>query len=109
MVQLRTHCATATDTIKIRDVLSIQVLKSDELKVYLNPTRGTLNIQNRGKSIDYLDVLDYLGRSCWQSHHPLQTDGAHKMEFIEVPAGLYFISIEFTGGQKVTLPISIIK
>lgn len=108
-VQLSTPCGTATDTIEIRDMLSIQALESDEFKVYPNPTRGTLNIQTKGRSIDHLDVLDYLGRSCWQSHHPLQTDDVYKLELIDVPAGLYFISIEFKGRQKVTLPISVIK
>jgi hypothetical protein len=108
-VQASTPCGTSTDTIEIRDVLSIHLLGSDDFKIYPNPTRGILNIQTKGRSIDYLEVMDHLGKSCLQSHHPLRIEDVYKLELMDVPSGLYFLSIEFSDGQKVNFPISLIK
>jgi hypothetical protein len=90
-------------------VLSIHLLGSDDFKIYPNPTRGILNIQTKGRSIDYLEVMDHLGKSCLQSHHPLRIEDVYKLELMDVPSGLYFLSIEFSDGQKVNFPISLIK
>jgi hypothetical protein len=94
------------DNISIVPALGLDEMQNNSIKIYPNPTRGELIIDNGQWTIDNVEIFDVMGKSVYSSTcppvHPSTIDISH------LPVGVYFVRIQIENGQTVTKQITII-
>ncbi len=82
----------------LSDVLSVEDVDSDVLRVYPNPTTGTLNIDvSNSEEIQRITVLDITGKIIQRIEFDTATQPSIELNG---PAGMYLVNIATLDGQK---------
>ena len=70
------------------------------LKVYPNPTTGTLKIENGTLKIENVEIFDIYGRK-QSPHHHIISSSHHEIDISHLADGLYFVKIKTSAGEIV--------
>ena len=90
------HNCTDTTNCYTIDVVGIEdVFKDLDVKIYPNPTKGTVNIKSSLIGLDYsITVSNSIGQIVYKSR-------GEKEFYLDHPVGVYFVTIQIDGNSKV--------
>jgi len=83
--------------IDLINVLSVKENGLLNVKIYPNPTRGQLTIDNGQWRINSVEVFDVYGKKL-ASHQPIPSSSHHKIDISHLLPGIYFLKIETEKG-----------
>ena len=89
-------------SIKIEDGVGIEELRIEngELRIFPNPTRGKLTIDNGQLTMDNVEVFDVYGRK-QKTIINYQLSIINSIDISHLPAGIYFVKIRTEAGEVV--------
>jgi hypothetical protein len=85
-------CSSRSEETNVTDVSIVDITKADKIKVYPNPTKGELIIENEALKIENIDIFDTFGKNV--GTYPQNTKNETKIDISHLSTGIYFLRIQ---------------
>ena len=82
-------------------IAEINVVETQNFKIYPNPTTGLLKIKNEDSKTENFQFFDILGKKQQVPYNKQQMNGIIEINISHLPAGIYFIQINGKTGKVV--------
>lgn len=85
-----------------RDVTGVENPASMDLRVFPNPTFGTLNITGIGNTVKAISLHNITGQAVWSNQGP---GGSVQIDLGDMPGGIYLLRIIHSQGQTEVMKV----